>query len=169
MTPRVVLVGSPGSGKSTTGRLLAEHWQEGFRDTDDDIAKAAGKTVADIFIEDGEDTFRRLEGEAVAHALREHDGILALGGGAVLSLETRELLKAQSTVWLRVGLADAVSRVGLSGARPLLVGNVRGQLNTLLQQRTALYQEVARVIVDTDSRTPDDVLAAIVAALEVAS
>jgi shikimate kinase len=93
--------------------------------------------------------------------------VLALGGGAVLAEPTRELLRGHSVVWLRVGLADAVNRVGLSGARPLLVGNVRGQLHAMLQERAPLYQKVAHVIVDTDGRTPEDVVAAVVAGLEV--
>jgi shikimate kinase len=167
MSPRVVLIGAPGAGKTTVGELLAAQWQEGFRDTDRDVEEFAGKAVADIFIEDGEDVFRAFEGDAVARALAEHDGVLALGGGAVLAEPTRELLRGHSVVWLRVGLADAVNRVGLSGARPLLVGNVRGQLHAMLQERAPLYQKVAHVIVDTDGRTPEDVVAAVVAGLEV--
>ena len=80
--PLVVLVGPMGAGKSTVGRILAERWASAFRDTDDDVEAADGRTISDIFVESGEGHFRALEGEAVDRALRDHDGVLAVGGGA---------------------------------------------------------------------------------------
>src|SRR5262249_42030566 len=120
MTPRVVLVGPPGAGKTTVGRILADRLHVGFRDTDADVEAMAGKSIADIFYDDGEPAFRALERKAVAAALAEHDGVLCLGGGAVLAPETRSLLKGFRVVFLAVGLSDAATRTGLSQARPLL-------------------------------------------------
>jgi shikimate kinase len=161
----VVLVGVPGSGKTTVGRLLAQRLGVTFRDTDVDVEEAEGKPVPDIFVDSGEPHFRALERTAVASALREHDGVLALGGGAVLDPGTRALLLGQPTVWLQVGAAAGAHRVGLDVPRPVLLGNVRGRLAALVQERAPLYAEVARVIVDTDGRAPDEVAADVLAAL----
>ena len=161
MTPRVVLVGPMGAGKTTVGRLLAERWGLPFRDTDDDVEQADGRTVSDIFVESGEDHFRALERAAVAGALSDHPGVLALGGGAVMSEETRNALAGQQVVFLRVGLSDAAARVGLGAARPLLLGNVRGTMKALLDERTPVYESVAVATVETDGRTPDEVADAV--------
>lgn len=148
--PVVVLVGVPGAGKSTVGRALAKSLGVELRDTDADIEELERRTIADIFVSSGEAEFRRLEVAAVAAALAEHRGVLALGGGAVTSAETRALLAGQAVVWLRVGLAAASRRAGLSGARPMLLGNVRAQLKTLMDARAALYDAVATLTIDTD-------------------
>jgi shikimate kinase len=157
VSPIVVLVGPPGSGKTTVGSLLAQRLGVGFRDTDRDIEAQAGKAIPEIFVDDGEERFRKLERDAVAAALRDHDGVLAVGGGAVLSDETRSLLNSEQVVFLDVGLAQASSRVGLGTSRPLLLGNVRAQLKRLLDQRRPLYQEVADSLVETDDLDPDQV------------
>lgn len=161
----MVLVGVPGSGKTTVGTLLAERLSLPFRDTDHDIEVSQGKPVPDIFVDSGEEFFRALEREAVATALVEHDGVLALGGGAVLDAGTRELLVEQPTVWLQVGASSGAHRVGLDVPRPVLLGNVRGRLMTLLAERGPLYAEVARLSVDTDGRTPEEVADLVVAGL----
>lgn len=165
MSPRVVLVGPMGAGKTTVAGLLAETWDVAVRDTDQDVEAAEGRAISDIFVDSGEAEFRRLEREAVAAALATHDGVLALGGGAVLDAGTRELLVGHEVVFLRVGLSDAVKRVGLGTSRPLLLGNVRGQIKALLDERTPIYESVASVVVDTDGRTPEDVAREIDAAL----
>jgi shikimate kinase len=157
MTPTVVLIGPMGAGKSTVGRLVAEALGTGFADTDELVEHRTGRTVAELFIDEGEAYFRELEREAVADALTSHDGVLALGGGAVLDAGTRQQLAGHRVVFLRVGLSDAAQRVGLGVSRPLLLGNVRGRIKQLLDERTPVYESVARHVVDTDGLTARDV------------
>ena len=163
--PRVVLVGPMGAGKSTVARVLGEAWGVGVRDTDHDVEAVEGRSISDIFVDSGEAHFRDLEVAAVARALDEHDGVLALGGGAVLDARTREALAGHPVVFLRVGLSEAVKRVGLGSGRPLLLGNVRGRIKTLLEERTPVYESVATLAVETDHRSPQDVAAEIMEAL----
>ena len=153
----VVLVGPMGSGKSTVARLLATAYGVTARDTDTDVEAAAGRSISDIFVDSGEAHFRELERAAVGEALASHDGVLALGGGAVLDPTTRELLADHRVVFLRVGLSEAVKRVGLGTSRPLLLGNVRSRIKALLDERTPVYESVADLVVDTDQRSPEDV------------
>ena len=164
--PRVVLVGPMGAGKTTVAGLLATEWGVPARDTDADIEAVEGRPISEIFVDSGEAHFRALEVAAVAEALATHKGVLALGGGAVVSPETRALLAGHRVVFLKVGLADAVKRVGLGSARPLLLGNVRGRIKALLDERTPVYESVASLVVDTDGRTAEEVTAEVVAALD---
>jgi shikimate kinase len=157
MSAQIVLIGAPGSGKSTVGALLAERLGITFTDADAVIVERAGKSIAEIFTDDGESVFRALE-EQIAAELVLLPGVLSLGGGAVLSASTREALRGHRVVWLRVGLTQSVKRVGLDTARPLLLGNVRGRLLKLLNERAALYNEVATEVVDTDDTTPAEVV-----------
>ena len=165
--PAVVLVGPPGAGKSTVGRVLSRRLGTGYRDTDDDIEQAAGKPISDIFIEDGEPHFRALERQAVRTALAEHHGVLALGAGAIMDAATRALLAGRPVAFLDVALAEAVKRVGLDAPRPLLIGNPRARWRELMEQRRPLYTEVARTVVTTADRTPDDVAVAVLDALQL--
>jgi shikimate kinase len=160
----IVLVGAPGSGKSTVGTLLAEQLGVAFADVDAVIVDRVGKPVAEIFADDGESVFRALEEEVTAELLNR-SGVVALGGGAVLSPRTRTALRDRRVVWLRVGLPAAVKRIGLDTARPLLLGNVRGRLLALLNERAPLYAEVASEVVDTDERSPAEVAEKIAASL----
>ena len=160
-TPRAVLVGPMGAGKTTVAGLLAETWGVAARDTDADVEQATGRSISEIFVDDGEETFRALERDAVAAALREHDGVLALGGGAVLDADTRASLAGRPVVFLRVGLTDTVKRVGLGVSRPMLLGNMRSRIKALLDERTPIYESVAALVVETDGRTPEDVAAEI--------
>ena len=155
--PALVLVGPPAAGKTTVGRLVAARLGVDFRDTDTDVEAVAGKTISDIFVQDGEVAFRSLESAAVGRALTEHDGVLSLGGGAVLSADTRALLAEHVVVLLSVGLADAARRIGLSRDRPVLALNPRATLHVLLEERMPLYRKVAQREVETDGRTPEDV------------
>ena len=166
--PRVVLVGPMGAGKTTVAGLLAQRWGVAVRDTDHDVEAGAGREISEIFVDDGEAAFRELERAAVATALAEHDGVLALGGGAVLDPATREQLAGQTVVFLRVGLSDAVKRVGLGVGRPLLLGNVRARIKALLDERTPVYEAVATHTVTTDARSPEEVADEVVALLEEA-
>jgi shikimate kinase len=154
MSPVVVIVGPPGAGKTTVAEELASRLGVAVRDTDADIEAAAGASVSDLFVDHGEAHFRALEEDAVARALEEHDGVLAVGGGAVLSERTRERLGAQRVLFLDVGLTAAVRRVGLGSGRPLLLGNVRAQLKQLMEARGPLYREVADLTIDTDDLEP---------------
>jgi len=158
----VVIVGPPGAGKTTVGQLVADALGVGFRDTDADIEVLAGKPIPEIFIDEGEAHFRTLERQAIRAALDTHDGVLALGGGAVLAEETRAALRGHTVVYLSVELADAVKRVGLGQGRPLLMINPRATLRHLLDQRRPLYEEVATVTVATDGRTPEEIAAEVV-------
>jgi len=152
-----VLVGPPGSGKSTAARIVADRLAVVFRDTDDDVEVTTGSKIADLFVEQGEEHFRDLERSAVAAALAEHDGVLAIGGGAVLDPGTRGLLTGRPIVFLDVGIKDAARRIGLNRDRPLLIGNPRAQWIRLMAERRPLYEELALVTVLTDGRTPDEV------------
>ncbi|MFB7632645.1 shikimate kinase [Streptomyces sp. NPDC056149] len=165
--PVAVLVGPPGAGKSTVGELLADRLGVGYRDTDADIVATAGKPISEIFIEDGEPHFRDLEREAVRAALETHAGVLSLGGGAIMDDGTRKLLTGLPVIFLDVELADAVKRVGLDAPRPLLAVNPRKQWRELMERRRPLYTEVARAVIATGERTPEDIAAAIVDALEL--
>ncbi|MCW6008991.1 shikimate kinase [Micromonospora sp. CPCC 205371] len=161
MGPVCVLVGVMGAGKTTVGELLAADLGVEFRDTDVDIEAAAGRPISDIFVQDGEAHFRDLERAAVAAALSSFDGVLALGGGAILAEETRAALSGHTVVFLSVELADAVKRVGLGTGRPLLAINPRATLKHLMDQRRPLYLEVATYTVATDGRPAEDVAAEI--------
>ena len=168
--PLLVLVGPPASGKTTVGTAVADALGVAFRDTDRDVEEEAGVTVADLFVQHGEEHFRLLERRAVARALAEHDGVLALGGGAVLSPASRALLVAYgrdggTVVHLDVDLPSAAKRAGLARDRPILGVNPRGMLRVLLEQRAPLYAEVATVVVPTGGRDPQDVVAEVMTAL----
>ncbi|MBU6534916.1 shikimate kinase [Streptomyces sp. NPDC057245] len=156
-----------GVGKSTVGQLLAERLGVGYRDTDDDIVAAQGRSIAEIFVDEGEPAFRALEKDAVRTALTGHAGVLALGGGAILDADTRALLAGQRVVYLSMDVEEAVRRTGLNAARPLLAVNPRKQWRELMEARRHLYEEVAAAVVATDGRTPEEVTQAALDALEL--
>lgn len=161
----LVLIGAPGAGKTSVGTAVAEQLGVDFTDTDDLIVQRAGKPIQDIFIEDGEEAFRDLEVEVVAQALAECSGVLSLGGGAVLRPETQAALAGQHVVWLDVTADIASTRAGLGAPRPVLLGNVRGQMAKLLAARRPVYESVATVSVDASqdsiAATIDEVAATI--------
>ncbi|MEO6471831.1 MAG: shikimate kinase [Aeromicrobium sp.] len=165
----MVLVGPPGAGKTTVAKAVSGKLGLPMRDTDEDIVSAEGTSIAEIFIDKGEGYFRGLERAAVNSALEAHEGVLALGGGAILSEKTRALLKDECVVFLDVGLAAAVKRVGMNANRPLLLGNVRAQLKSLMDQRRTRYLEVASLTIDTDNLDPDEIADQVLAFLEKSS
>jgi len=163
-SPAAVLIGPPGSGKTTIGRLLAQRLDVAFRDTDADVEEVAGKAVAEIFVDDGEPRFRELEREAVTTALASHPGVLALGGGAVMDEHAQRALEGYVAgggvvVFLDVALAHAAPRVGFNQSRPLLVGNPRARWVELMQLRRPTYERLATVHVVSDERPPQEVAA----------
>ena len=167
MAPKVVLVGMPGAGKSTSGRRLAKILAVPFADSDDLVERATGRAVGDIFAADGEAGFRAAEADAVAAALDDFDGVLALGGGALTTERTRRALARGDVpvVVLRTRLETLAERVGDGHTRPLLAGDPAARLAELAAQREPYYGEVATFAVDTDARTPGQVAATVAARL----
>lgn len=156
MSPVVVLVGPPGAGKSTVAARLADRLGVTARDTDTDVETAAGTDIPEIFFTAGEPEFRRLEREAVLRALAEHDGVLALGGGAPVQEDVRAALAGHRVVFLDVGLAAATKRVGMNGPRPLLLDAPRAAWTRLMDERRPVYTEVAELVVTTTDLTPEE-------------
>lgn len=162
MAPIAVIVGAPGAGKTSVGRRVAEQLGVNFADSDALVEARAGKSVSDIFVDQGEATFREMERDEIARTLQEFDGVLSLGGGAILDASTRAKLADQRVIWLKVDLTNATQRVGMNSARPLLLGNVRGTMLTMLEQRTPLYEEVATYEVDTSGRPVKSIVSEVV-------
>lgn len=156
LTGPLVLIGAPGAGKSTVGRLLAARLGCAFYDLDDVIEQREGRSVRDIFAYDGEAAFRAIERDTTLEMLRE-PAVLSLGGGAPMTPAIQEGLAGHTVVWLEVTAAHAADRVGLNVARPLLLGNVRGRLRSLLEERLPTYERLATHRVTTDALTPDQV------------
>ncbi len=156
----------PGAGKTTVGKLLARELSREFFDSDQVIEARVGKSVSDIFTQDGEPVFRQLEHDVIAELLEANDVVLALGGGSLGDDDTRARVKNATAIWLVTGLAQAVDRVGMNRNRPLLLGNVRGQLADLMIAREPLYKEVAAIAVDTSKLAPSEVVTDIVSELQ---
>ena len=159
--PCVVLIGPPGSGKTTVGRALAALLGVELRDTDQAIEAQQGQLISDIFIDGGEPRFRELERAEVASSLASHAGVLSLGGGAVMDPETSAALAGHTVVFLDVGIADAAKRVGFDRSRPLLAVHPRAQWMRLMDARRPTYERLATFSVQTAGRTPQDIAAEI--------
>jgi shikimate kinase len=168
--PRVVLVGPPGAGKSTIGRKLARELGVELYDTDTGIERETGRTIPEIFATDGEPEFRRIEERVVRRAILAERGVVSLGGGAVLSDDTRALLRNRTVVYLEISVAEGLRRTGASTGRPLLNGADPGaKYRELMRKRRPLYREVATVRVRTDGRSPGRVVRMILAKLGMES
>ncbi len=166
MAPRAVLVGLPGSGKSTIGRRLAKALGVGFLDTDVVIERQTGRRIADIFAAEGEQGFRRVEEDVIREALAHHDGVVSLGGGAVTSPAVCQALAGHTVVYLEIGANEGVRRTGGNTVRPLLAGaneaDKYSKYKALMAQRIPLYRRVATIRVDTNRRNPGAVVRYIV-------
>lgn len=167
MAPKAVLVGLPGSGKSTIGRRLAKAMGLTLLDTDVAIEAKTGRTIPEIFAADGEAEFRRIEEEVIREALATHDGVLSLGGGAVTTPGVREALAGQTVVFLEISAAEGVRRTGGSTVRPLLAGPDRAEkYRKLMTERIPIYRRVATIRVNTNRRNPGAVVRHIIERLE---
>jgi shikimate kinase len=167
MAPKAVLVGMPGSGKSTIGRRLAKAMDVPILDTDIAIIETTGRTIADIFTEDGEQEFRRIEEEVVRTALAEHDGIVSLGGGAITSPGVREALAGHTVVYLEISAAEGIRRTTSGNLRPLLAGpDPAEKYRELMSARVPLYRRAATLRVNTNRRNPGAVVRYLAARLE---
>jgi shikimate kinase len=164
--PGVVLIGPPGSGKTTVGHALATALGVRLHDTDRAIEVQQGRSISDIFLDEGEARFRELERAEVASSLASLCGVLSLGGGAVMDPETAAALAGHTVVFLDVGIADAASRVGFNVSRPLLGVNPRAQWTAMMELRRPTYERLATIRVQTSGRAPREVAEEIVRALE---
>jgi shikimate kinase len=167
MAPKAVLVGLPGSGKTTIGRRLAKALGVSLLDTDVAIEERTGRSIADIFATDGEREFRRIEEEVVRAALADHDGVVSLGGGAVTSPGVCEALAGHTVIYLEISAREGVRRTGGNAARPLLAGPDRAEkFKALMATRSPLYRRVATIRVDTNRRNPGAVVRQILSRLQ---
>jgi shikimate kinase len=158
----VILVGFMGAGKSSVGQLLSQMTGWGFIDTDDMIEQAAGKTISEIFAEDGEPAFRELETNALNSLVDKRRSIIATGGGIILKKENRELLKQiGTTFYLKASPETIYERIKSETHRPLLaVDDPQKKIAEILNERADLYEGM-RVIVETDGRTVKKIAATI--------
>lgn len=154
--PVAILIGPPGSGKTSVGPLLADRLNVSFLDTDDEVASIARKPVGDIFVEDGEQSFRSLERVVVERALHYY-GVVALGSGAIADERTRQQLAGHRMIYLETGFAEVAKRSGLSRPRVPVPGNPRGMLRTMLEERRPLYEQLAVVTIGTDGLSPEEI------------
>jgi shikimate kinase len=160
MAPRVILIGPMGSGKTTIGQLLAEKLHIPFRDTDQVIEETTGRTVSDIFLEDGEDEFRTIEKKVLRDELLTDDTVLALGGGAPISVDAQSALRANSSpvIYFDISLAAVAPRIGFNRDRPLLLHNPRGQWQTLMEARRPIYESIADSIIDVNEKSESEIV-----------
>ena len=153
------MIGPPGAGKSSVGKALGQRLSTNFADTDALIEKQSGLKVSEIFLDKGEPFFRELEREVVLRELASFDGVLALGGGAVMNSEVEQALRQSSDpiCFLDVSLSSAAPRIGFNRDRPLLVGNPRAKWQELMNIRRPIYEALATLTVSTDSGTPSHI------------
>ena len=149
-----------GSGKTTIGKLISVKFNLPFRDTDHIIEQENGKSVSEIFLEDGEDKFRALEKSVLRNELLSDDTILALGGGAPISIDAQSALKAIASpvIYFDISLASVAPRIGFNRDRPLLLNNPRGQWELLMQERRPIYEAIADKVIDVNAKSESDIV-----------
>jgi shikimate kinase len=149
-----------GSGKTTIGKLMANKLNVPFRDTDEVIVAQTGKSVSEIFLEEGEDAFRLLEKAVLRQELLSDDTVLALGGGAPISIDAQSALRAIASpvIYFDISLASVAPRIGFNRDRPLLMSNPRGQWETLMQERRPIYEAIADKVIDVNGKSEDDIV-----------
>lgn len=153
------MIGPPGAGKSSIGKALAKRLNLAFLDTDQVVEGEAGKSIAEIFLEEGEASFRSLEKRAVLDSLTTQNAVISLGGGAILDPQTQESLRDKANVvFLDVSISNAAPRVGFNRDRPLLLGNPRQQWLSLMEKRRPIYEQLAKFTVSTDNRKVNEVV-----------
>jgi len=152
-----------GSGKTTIGKMIAARLGLSFRDTDHVIEEEGGKSVSEIFLEDGEDAFRALEKSVLRQELLSDDTVLALGGGAPMSLDAQSALRAIASpvIYFDISLSSVAPRIGFNRDRPLLLNNPRGQWELLMQERRPVYESIADTVIDVNGKSEKDIVAEI--------
>lgn len=163
--PVLILIGPPGSGKSTVGRLIAGDLGVLFRDFDDDVEKECGLPAGELVVKLGRERFSEVECNLIGPVLAEHTGVLALGGGTPLNPEIQEQLKPFHTVFLDVELNELLRREGLVTLHPWMLPNPRAHLRQLLAERRPIYEAVSSIVVSTTGRSAEDVAAEILLTL----
>jgi shikimate kinase len=159
MLNKIVLIGPPGAGKSSIGRSLSKEMDMPFIDSDSEIEKIAQKKISEIFVDDGEPAFRKIEVEVVSVLLRDFSGVIALGGGAPMNAEIQSKLEKSDfpVIFIDVSISQAANRVGFNKDRPLLLINPRQQWMTLMSERRPIYERLATDTVSSDNNKPAEV------------
>lgn len=159
MTEKVVLIGPPGAGKTSIGKALSKELNLPFVDSDAEIEKLIGKKISEIFVEEGEESFRKIEVKVVKNLLSEFKGVIALGGGAPINLDIQDLLSKANypVIFVDVSIAQAANRIGFNKDRPLLLINPRQQWLSLMSERRPIYEKIATSTVSSDNHKPSEV------------
>jgi shikimate kinase len=149
-----------GSGKTTIGSLLAEKLGLSFRDTDHLIEEQEGKTVSQIFLDQGEDAFRAIEKRVLREELLTDGTVLSLGGGAPISIDAQSALRAIAShiIFLDISLSTVAPRIGFNRDRPLLLNNPRGQWQTLMEARRPIYEAIADATINVDDKSEEEIV-----------
>lgn len=159
MIKKIVLIGPPGAGKSSIGKALAKEISAAFIDSDSEIERIAGKKISDIFVEEGESAFRKVEVGVVTQILESFEGVIALGGGAPINIAIQEVLTGVDypVIFIDVSISQAANRIGFNKDRPLLLINPRQQWMNLMSERRPIYEKLATQTVVSDSMKPHEV------------
>lgn len=159
MFNKIVLIGPPGAGKTSIGKALSKELNMAFADSDSEIERSVNKKISDIFVDEGEEVFRKIEVDVVGKLLSQFDGVIALGGGAPINPEIQELLSSAQypVVFIDVSISQAAIRIGFNKDRPLLLINPRQQWLHLMSERRPIYEKLASVTVSSDSQKPSEV------------